>query len=123
MKKYSINLLVDIVLVIIFCAIGRSTHDESNALVGLLTTAWPFLSGLALGWIATFALYRDKFNPYLMLPTGVIVWVTTVAVGMLLRVVSGQGTAFSFIIVASTVLAVFLLGWRGISAAIRKRQA
>lgn len=122
MKKYSIALLVDIVLVVVFCAIGRSTHDESNALIGLLTTAWPFLSGLALGWIATIALYRDKFNPYLMLPTGVIVWVTTVAVGMLLRVVSVQGTAFSFIIVASTVLAVFLLGWRGIAAVIRKRQ-
>jgi hypothetical protein len=35
-----------------------------------------------------------------------------VAVGMLLRVVAGQGTAVSFIIVALCFLGLFLLGWR-----------
>ncbi|MFZ2178426.1 MAG: DUF3054 family protein, partial [Rhodococcus sp. (in: high G+C Gram-positive bacteria)] len=34
-----------------------------------------------------------------------------------LRVVSGQGTAFSFILVAGTVLALFLIGWRAIGRA------
>lgn len=121
MKKYSPALLIDIVLVVVFCAIGRSSHDEANALTGLLTTAWPFLAGLAVGWIAAVLLYREKFDAYLVVPTGVIVWITTVAVGMLLRVVSGQGTAFSFIIVASTVLAVFLIGWRAIAVIVRKR--
>lgn len=120
-KKYSLALLIDIVLVVVFCAIGRSSHDETNALTGLLTTAWPFLAGLAVGWIATVGLYREKFDAYLLVPTGVIVWIATVAVGMLLRVVSGQGTAFSFVIVASTVLAVFLIGWRAIARVARKR--
>ncbi len=31
---------------------------------------------------------------------------------MALRVMSGQGTAFSVIVVSTSVLAVFLLGWR-----------
>ena len=43
------------------------------------------------------------------------------AIGMLLRKASAQGVAVSFVIVASTVTAVFLLGWRGAAALIRRR--
>jgi len=82
---------------------------------GLATTAWPFVTGAVVGWVATWALYRDKFDAYLIVPTGIVVWVSTVAVGMILRVVSGQGTAFSFVLVASTVLAIFLFGWRALA--------
>ena len=32
--------------------------------------------------------------------------------GMALRVMAGQGIAFTFVLVALTVLALFLLGWR-----------
>jgi hypothetical protein len=39
-------------------------------------------------------------------------WLGTVALGMLLRVVSGQGTAPAFIGVALVFLGLFLLGWR-----------
>ncbi|QYB02548.1 DUF3054 domain-containing protein [Rhodococcus sp. USK10] len=123
MKKYLPALALDVVLVIVFCAIGRRSHDEANALTGLATTAWPFLSGLAVGWLATVALYRDKFDAFLIVPTGIVVWLSTLVVGMLLRVVSGQGTAFSFIIVAGTVLAVFLLGWRAVAKIVTKTRA
>jgi hypothetical protein len=122
-KKYLPALALDVVLVIVFCAIGRRSHDEANALTGLATTAWPFLSGLAVGWLATVALYRDKFDAFLIVPTGIVVWLSTLVVGMLLRVVSGQGTAFSFIIVAGTVLAVFLLGWRAVAKIVTKARA
>ncbi|MBY6412947.1 DUF3054 domain-containing protein [Rhodococcus sp. BP-252] len=107
--------VVDLVLVLVFCAIGRRSHDEANVMAGLFHTAWPFVVGAVIGWIATVTLYRDKFDAFLVLPTGILVWVSTVLVGMILRVVSGQGTAFSFIVVASTVLAVFLLGWRALA--------
>ena len=123
MKKYLPALALDVVLVIVFCAIGRRSHDEANALTGLATTAWPFLSGLAVGWLATVALYRDKFDGFLIVPTGIVVWLSTLVVGMVLRVVSGQGTAFSFVIVAGTVLAVFLLGWRAVARIVTKARA
>ncbi|BAH53459.1 DUF3054 domain-containing protein [Rhodococcus opacus] len=123
MKKYLPALALDVVLVIVFCAIGRRSHDEANALTGLATTAWPFLSGLAVGWLATVALYRDKFDAFLIVPTGIVVWLSTLVVGMVLRVVSGQGTAFSFVIVAGTVLAVFLLGWRAVARIVTKARA
>ena len=114
-KKYAPFLLIDAILVIIFCEIGRRTHEEANALAGLAKTSWPFLTGLVIGWAATFALYRDKFNAVLLVPTGVVVWLGAVVIGMILRVLSGQGTQFSFIVVATLVLGAFLLGWRALA--------
>jgi hypothetical protein len=119
-KKYAPFLLIDAILVIIFCAIGRRTHEEANALAGLAKTSWPFLTGLVIGWAATFALYRDKFNAVLLLPTGIVVWLGAVVVGMILRVLSGQGTQFSFIVVATLVLGAFLLGWRALAPLVAR---
>ncbi|QKT13326.1 DUF3054 domain-containing protein [Rhodococcus sp. W8901] len=121
MKKYVPAAVVDIVLVLAFAAAGRSSHEEA-VLSGLLTTAWPFLVGLAVGWLITFLLYHDKFDAVLAFPTGVIVWVSTLVLGMLLRVVSDQGTAFSFILVAASFLGLFLIGWRAIYQTVRRRR-
>ncbi|MBD3752309.1 MAG: HAD-IIIA family hydrolase [Micrococcales bacterium] len=43
--------------------------------------------------------------------------------GMLLRAISGQGVQTAFVIVASIVLAVFFVGWRGVVALILRRRA
>lgn len=102
---------IDTVLVLVFAATGRASHDEA-VLSGLARTAWPFLAGLALGWLIA----RAWTAPLRLNPTGLIIWVSTVAGGMVLRVVSDQGTAVSFIIVASIVLGVFLLGWRAVTS-------
>jgi hypothetical protein len=102
-------LFVDLVLVIVFCAIGRHSHAES-VLSGLFRTVWPFAGGLALGWLV--ALRRGRPAGAGIRPVGIAAWLGTLVGGMVLRVVSGQGTAFSFILVAATVLALFLLGWR-----------
>ncbi|MEU0871348.1 DUF3054 domain-containing protein [Nocardia brasiliensis] len=119
MKKL-VPLVVDALLVILFCAIGRRSHDEA-VLAGLLRTLWPFAIGLALGWLVAVAaasrLFGDagriaRFDGTALWPTGILVWLGTLGGGMLLRVVSGQGTAFSFVLVAAVVLALFLLGWR-----------
>lgn len=113
-------LLVDVVLVILFCAIGRRSHEEA-VLAGLLRTAWPFAAGLALGWLGALLLARrtaDAFDGSLLWPSGVLIWAVTLAGGMVLRAVSGQGTAFSFVLVATGVLALFLLGWRAAVSAL-----
>ncbi|UQX10556.1 DUF3054 domain-containing protein [Candidatus Mycobacterium methanotrophicum] len=99
---------VDVACVLLFCAVGRRSHDEGLSAMGVATTAWPFLSGTALGWLAARAWRR----PTALVPTGIVVWVCTVAVGMLLRKATSAGVAASFVVVASTVTAVLLLGWR-----------
>ena len=111
-------LLIDIVCVLVFCTIGRRSHAEGITLGGVAQTAWPFLTGTAVGWVASTAWRR----PLALLPTGVVIWVSTVAVGMLLRKATSAGVAVSFIIVASTVTALLLLGWRGIAADVRRRR-
>ncbi|MGW1742385.1 DUF3054 domain-containing protein [Nocardia sp. NPDC001965] len=121
--KWFVAIAVDLVLVVVFCAIGRRSHDEA-VLTGLLHTAWPFVAGLAVGWVAAVALARrpagaGPFDGSGLWPTGVVIWLCTLVFGMLLRVVAGQGTAFSFIVVAAVVLALFLLGWRVAAGAIR----
>lgn len=118
-------LVVDALLVILFCAIGRRSHDEA-ILTGLLKTVWPFAVGLAIGWVVAVAVAgrgsgeqgRARFDGTALWPTGVLVWLGTLCGGMLLRVISGQGTAFSFILVAAGVLALFLFGGRAAVRAI-----
>ncbi|MBZ4486539.1 DUF3054 domain-containing protein [Microbacterium sp. cx-55] len=109
--------VLDAVLVIVFAATGRASHEESPW-AGLALTAWPFLAGLVLGWLITLA-WRAPSSPVRI---GLGVWAITVAGGMLLRAASGQGTALPFIIVASIVLFVALVGWRIIAAAVARRR-
>ncbi|MEB3031129.1 DUF3054 domain-containing protein [[Mycobacterium] nativiensis] len=110
---------IDVVAVLIFCALGRRSHDEGIDLSGLATTAWPFLSGTALGWLVSRAWRR----PTALAPTGVIVWISTVLVGMALRAATSAGVAWSFVIVASTVTGVFLLGWRAAFTLLTRRRS
>jgi Protein of unknown function (DUF3054) len=103
--------VIDALCVLIFVIIGRASHAKGETLAGIASTAWPFLTGLACGWVAVRAWRR----PLRLLPAGVGAWLGTVAIGMLLRVVSGQGTAVAFIAVALAFLGLFLLGWRAVA--------
>ena len=86
-------------------------------MAGVVETAWPFLTGTAAGWL----LARGWRRPVSLAPTGLTVWVCTVVVGMLLRKLTAQGTATSFIVVASVTTAVLILGWRGAVRAAARR--
>lgn len=96
--------------VLLFCALGRRSHDEGLDIAGIAVTAWPFLTGTILGWV----LSRGWRRPTAVAPTGVLVWLCTVAIGMLLRKATSAGVAVSFVVVASSVTAVLLLGWRAV---------
>jgi Protein of unknown function (DUF3054) len=106
------SVVIDVCFVIAFVAIGRSAHHHGESVAGLASTAWPFLAGLGVGLLVTRAWRR----PAAIAPAGLGAWLGTVAVGMLLRVVAGQGTALAFIGVALAFLGLFLLGWRAIVA-------
>jgi len=99
---------LDVAAVLVFVVIGRANHGHGEAVAGVASTAWPFLAGLAVGWLAG----RGWRRPLALWPSGVAAWLGTVAVGMALRVLAGQGTALSFIVVALVFLGLFLLGWR-----------
>jgi hypothetical protein len=112
-------LVADIACVVVFCTIGRRSHAEGLTLTGIAETAWPFLSGTLVGWL----LARAWRTPVAVVPTGLVIWVSTIVVGMLLRKASSQGVAASFIVVASLVTALLLLGWRVVAGRIGKRNS
>jgi hypothetical protein len=103
--------VLDLCCVLAFVAIGRASHTEGETIAGLARTAWPFLAGLAAGWAVTRAWRRPATD----LRTGAGVWLSTVAIGMALRVLAGQGTAFVFVLVALVFLGLFVLGWRAVA--------
>lgn len=111
-------LAVDVVGVLVFCAVGRRSHDEGLTVTGVAATAWPFLTGTAIGWLAA----RGWRRPTAVAPTGVVVWLSTVVVGMVLRKATSAGVAASFVVVATTVTALLLLGWRvAVGLTLRRR--
>jgi hypothetical protein len=101
-------LAVDVVGVLVFCAVGRRSHDEGLNVTDIAVTAWPFLTGTVVGWLVS----RGWRRPTAVAPTGVVVWLCTVVIGMLLRKATSAGVAASFVVVATTVTALLLLGWR-----------
>ena len=62
-------------------------------------------------------------QPFALVPTGVGVWLATVALGQALRVLAGQGTAVAFIVVSLLFLGLFLLGWRLIAQLAARRMS
>ncbi len=109
----------DVVVVLAFAGIGRASHDEGLTIGGWAHTAWPFLVGLLVGWLLT-RLVRTA-------PGGVrgamVIWLSTVAVGMVVRVITGAGTAVAFVIVALVFLGLFLLGGRAVATLVARRSA
>ncbi|MFK8022991.1 MAG: DUF3054 domain-containing protein [Ilumatobacter sp.] len=109
---------LDTALVVTFAAIGRRNHDEEPGLAGLVSTAAPFLIGLAVGWIIIRA-----WNRPLDIRTGLMIWPITVSVGMLGRRIIGDGTAVSFVIVAACFVGATLVGWRAVRAGVAARRS
>ncbi len=116
-RTTALALIADVSCVLVFAAVGRRSHAEGLTVTGVAETAWPFLTGTALGWL----LIRGWRRPSAVAPTGVGVWVATVVVGMALRRATSAGTAVSFVVVASLVTAILLLGWRGVAAILARR--
>ena len=108
MRSVRLAVILDCCCVLLFVIIGRASHTKGESLAGIASTAWPFLAGLAGGWLAARAWRR----PSGLWPAGVGAWLGTAALGMVFRVASGQGTAAAFIGVALAFLGLFLLGWR-----------
>lgn len=108
MRSTVISVVLDVCAVLAFVAIGRHTHHDGDSLTGVLSTAGPFLGGLAIGLLATRAWRR----PLALMPTGLGAWLGAAVAGMIIRVLAGQGTAAAFIVVTLAFLGLFILGWR-----------
>lgn len=118
LRRPLVAFLLDVLLVIVFAAAGRASHDEANPVLGALLTAWPFLVGTVIGWVVV-RLLRKAWP--LEVGPGITVWFSTVLIGMALRQATGLGTAATFVLVAAVVLALFLIGWRALVTLVLRR--
>ena len=110
--------LTDFLFVLLFVAIGRNTHKDGYSVSGMTSTTWPFAVGLVSAWLVIVFTHRNATAK----SSGTIIVMWTVTMGMILRVISGQGTALSFVIVAFVFLSLFLVGWRTLLSLRRNRR-
>ncbi|GAE74708.1 transmembrane protein [Cutibacterium acnes JCM 18918] len=85
-------LVADVVCVILFATMGRASHGEVLSPGGLLRTGTPFVLGLVVGWVIVVTA-RVAALRWL---AGVVLWVSTLIVGMVVRYFTGQGVAVIF---------------------------
>jgi hypothetical protein len=100
---------IDVFVVVVFVLIGRRNHGEDGTVAGFFRVAAPFLLALVGAW----ALGRKRWVGATHWHFGILVWVVTVALGLLLRRVAfHNGIAVKFVIVATLFLGLGLVGWR-----------
>ena len=109
---------LDLAVVLLFAAAGRASHELSDDVLGVLDTAWPFLVGMAIGWVVV-ALLPGRVHSWWV--DGLLVALCALVVGMLGRQLTGEGTALPFVLVATGVLLAGLVGWRAVAAAVARR--
>lgn len=118
-RRTALAVGLDVFVVAVFTLIGRRTHAEPLDPAGWWDTAWPFLAGLAIGWVVV--MLSSQTWPT-RLWHGLTVWIATVFGGMALRDMAGQGTALPFVIVATIFLGVTLIGWRAVLWFVDRRR-
>ena len=104
----ALGFVADVAFITLFAALGRASHDETLDAAGIAHTALPFILACSLTWAWLIGTGRTGVHPR----EGVGVWILTVTVGMGLRLAFGDTAAWPFVVVATIVLAVFLIGWR-----------
>jgi len=107
---------IDFFFVLLFVVIGRKNHQHGESVAGVISTLWPFALGLAVGWLV---LWRRGRTGASVADAGFLAGMTTL-VGMVARVVAGQGTAVAFIIVTLLFLNLFFTGWRMLSRRVTR---
>jgi hypothetical protein len=111
-------LLADLVCVLVFAAAGKGSHEAGRSNWVVLEIVWPFAVAALLAHLVLAAARRSTVA---VRPGGLVVLGVVYVVGMALRAASGRGLAPAFLVVALVVLAVTLLGWRAVAAALRSR--
>ncbi|WP_336621664.1 DUF3054 domain-containing protein [Corynebacterium sp. UMB10321] len=111
-KPYAIA--ADYVAIAAFALLARIAHQTEEMplnFFGWLETFLPFAVGLGLAWLAT---RKDK---------GWLIWLITIVVGLIIwGFYRHKLPHYSFVIVASSMSALLMLGWRGAAKLILKRR-
>ena len=102
----------DYVAIAVFALLARAAHQSDDMpfnFTGWLSTLWPFALGVTLGWLIS----REN--------KGGLIWIVTVVTGLVIWGIRNQAIPhWSFIIVATVMSALLMLGWRGVAKLVKK---
>lgn len=99
---------------------AHQSEEMPFTFVGWLETLWPFLLGVVLAWIVIAA---AKWDGARLAPAGITAWIITAAVGLIIwGFNNGSVPHWSFIIVATVMSGILMLGWRAIATPILRRR-
>ncbi|MCT1683974.1 DUF3054 domain-containing protein [Corynebacterium appendicis] len=114
-----VAIALDTLSIAVFALLARIAHQTEEMplnLTGWLSTLWPFLVGVALAWVIVTLARKGEGKG-----NGVFIWLITVATGLIIWGIRNQQLPhWSFIVVASVMSALLMLGWRGIARLIKR---
>ncbi|MDY3128367.1 MAG: DUF3054 domain-containing protein [Corynebacterium sp.] len=113
------SFIFDLGALFVFAIAARAAHPPFT-LAGLIDAWWPWTLGLLIGWtiIAT-----TKLKAASIFAQGLTAWVAAIALGMTAwTLVNGQVPHYSFLIVAATMSALLMFGWRFTTTLIHKKR-
>lgn len=115
-------ILGDVIAIILFALLARLAHNSEAlpfSVQGVADTAWPFLIGLALGWAV---IVCAKMQHWRVAPAGVTVWILSVITGLSIWGIRHDALPhWSFIIVASVMSFILIIGWRALAMKMQKK--
>lgn len=118
-RSWPLWLAIDVVLVVLFAILGRREHEHALSLGGIAQTAAPFVAA----YLIMALISRPWITINRIWPTGLLIWIGTVAVGLAIRIGFGDTAAVPFIIVTAIVLGLFLVGRRVVTGLLARRLA
>jgi Protein of unknown function (DUF3054) len=105
----------DAVAVVVFAAVGRLSHGESDDLLGLVATVAPFGVGLVAAWATPMVRHEPA-----SWRAGAVALACVAGIGLLLRAGFLGRLPLSFAVIATISLAALLLGWRALAALVSR---
>lgn len=123
MNKPALPIALDVIAIALFALFARMAHQSEEMpfnFAGWVSTLWPFLIGVVLSWVLILARRWDGAR---LVPAGVSAWILTVVVGLVIwSVRNGAVPHWSFIMVATLMSALLMLGWRASAKLVRRRR-
>lgn len=118
-------IIFDAIALAVFALLARIAHQSADmplSFVGWLSTLWPFLIGMGLGWLLLSRTTALTVSGARNGRGAAIVWLCTVIVGLVIWALrNGAVPHWSFVLVASATSALFMFGWRAAVALASSR--
>lgn len=116
-------LVLDLIAIALFGLFARVAHQSEDMplnVMGWLSTTWPFWLGVLVAWLLLwFGVLGNRSGHEVA--AGVPVWAITVVTGLLIwSVRNGAVPHWSFMLVATIMSAILLLGWRTVGKFVRR---